>query len=858
MQRRNSYYFPSLFASLKYLALALLTFSVLYTPLKADTPPPPPGKAALTADEAHELLDTLNNPQKREAFAHNLSLMEKGLPAALQPATNPNSAVVHYGMHQIGSDLSYHFDNFINLFKNLKYVGLWFKDTMSNAQARTILLTALADALFIIIIGMVAERAISISLRSTLRSITDRALKRERQEQAYQHQQSAAASPSQQADTSSDAQAATVDKEQDQKKGFEVLRYFVRIPYNGMHFIVKLCPVLVFWLLSIFIADYLLPKGSTEHHVALLLINTYGISRAIYLIIETTLAPHSSIIRLVPVKDETALMLTRWWMFFVTTPAFIVCMSVLGKEFHLAQQGIVALLRAVVLLQHLIVAAFIWRVRRLVAHALQPSRLKRRHLVGAFLGTLAHIWWIPVMFVDLALWFVWAAHLKNGYHHILLGTVLTFILLFIGRITALLTFGLENRMFTLSPRLTQHYPELQQRANFYYPYVHKITSFIILLVIGIFMLQSWGIPSFSFFFESSLGKHLLGALFCFITGGAIAALFWEFVSELTNKRINYYTQKENFSRASRLKTIKPIMQTVLLTVIIVFVGVTTLAQLGINVTPLLTGAGILGVGLSFGSQSLVKDVITGFFMLAEDSIHVGDWVSTGSIAGNVEHLSIRTLRLRSIDGDLHIIPFSSVTSIANTGRDFNQIIIEMVLEPDEKVRQQAVKIMQDTVEEMRQEPKYKRSILSGYMDNGVDSSNGSGATTVGTIKTAPMKKWEIKREFYRRIGPLMAKANIPFYDSAKLITTPDNGPLHLKLDNPAIIQNPTPSNTQNQDGKEDNLSGEKPVSAESSDASTDASSTPGQKKVTTKDASSDKPSSKKTTASTKKATKKDG
>ncbi len=100
-------------------------------------------------------------------------------------------------------------------------------------------------------------------------------------------------------------------------------------------------------------------------------------------------------------------------------------------------------------------------------------------------------------------------------------------------------------------------------------------------------------------------------------------------------------------------------------------GLIVLSQVGLNIAPLLAGAGVLGVAIGFGSQKLVQDLITGLFLLLENAMQVGDVVPLGGLSGTVEHLSIRTIRLRALDGSVHIIPFSSVTTVTNQTRDFS-------------------------------------------------------------------------------------------------------------------------------------------------------------------------------------------
>ena len=128
----------------------------------------------------------------------------------------------------------------------------------------------------------------------------------------------------------------------------------------------------------------------------------------------------------------------------------------------------------------------------------------------------------------------------------------------------------------------------------------------------------------------------------------------------------------------RARTMLPLVRNVLFVSIMTIAGIVTAANLGINVTPLLAGAGVIGLAIGFGAQSLVTDLITGLFIIIEDTISVGDWIDVdGGHAGTVEHLSIRTVRLRDGQGAIHAIPFSQIKIVKNLSRDFAYAVFEV-------------------------------------------------------------------------------------------------------------------------------------------------------------------------------------
>jgi moderate conductance mechanosensitive channel len=175
-----------------------------------------------------------------------------------------------------------------------------------------------------------------------------------------------------------------------------------------------------------------------------------------------------------------------------------------------------------------------------------------------------------------------------------------------------------------------------------------------------------------------------------------------------------------------------------------------LSQLGVNIGPLLAAAGVLGVAVGFGSQKLVQDVITGFFILLEDAFAVGDVIQVGSYSGAVEAVSIRNVRLRDLAGTVHTIPFSTITSVSNLTRDFSFHVFDMGIAYRENV-DQVMETLRAIGSEMRSDTYFRNLILDEPEVFGLDSFGDSAVVIKGRIKTRPIKQWEVGREFNRRV-----------------------------------------------------------------------------------------------------------
>jgi small-conductance mechanosensitive channel len=187
-----------------------------------------------------------------------------------------------------------------------------------------------------------------------------------------------------------------------------------------------------------------------------------------------------------------------------------------------------------------------------------------------------------------------------------------------------------------------------------------------------------------------------------------------------------------------------------LCLIVAVVGLTALSEIGVNVAPLLAGAGIVGIAIGFGSQKLVQDLITGLFLLLENGVQVGDNVSVAGLSGNVENVSIRTIRLRAADGSVHIIPFSAVTTITNASRGAGNAAVSVSVAYKEDT-DRASQILKDIVAEMRREAEYRQAIRGDLELWGVDKVDGSMATIVGQIRCTDSGRWPVQREFNRRM-----------------------------------------------------------------------------------------------------------
>ncbi|MEK6712223.1 MAG: mechanosensitive ion channel family protein, partial [Nitrospinota bacterium] len=198
------------------------------------------------------------------------------------------------------------------------------------------------------------------------------------------------------------------------------------------------------------------------------------------------------------------------------------------------------------------------------------------------------------------------------------------------------------------------------------------------------------------------------------------------------------------------RTLLPLALSILKWTVIGFAAVNVLATLGVNVAPLLAGAGIVGLAVGFGAQSLVKDVITGVFMLIENNIAVGDVVVVKGIGGLVEGFNLRSVRLRDYDGNVHVIPNGAIDVVTNRTKEYSQAVFDIGVAYRENV-DEVIALIREVAEGMREDPEWKDVILAPPEVAGLDKFTDSAIVIRGRFKTRPLKQWPVRREFHRRI-----------------------------------------------------------------------------------------------------------
>ena len=204
------------------------------------------------------------------------------------------------------------------------------------------------------------------------------------------------------------------------------------------------------------------------------------------------------------------------------------------------------------------------------------------------------------------------------------------------------------------------------------------------------------------------------------------------------------------STKKRVTTLAGILHTISRFVVWAIVIVITLDQVGVNVGPILAGAGIAGLALGFGAQNLVRDVISGFFMILEDQVRVGDVAIINGTGGLVEAITFRTIVLRDLSGVVHVFPNGTISTLSNMTKGWSAYVIDVGVAYKEDT-DRVVEVMKQVGRELKEDPEFGPNMVDDIEVFGVDNFGDSEVTIKARLKTRPIQQWNIGREYRRRL-----------------------------------------------------------------------------------------------------------
>ena len=478
-------------------------------------------------------------------------------------------------------------------------------------------------------------------------------------------------------------------------------------------------------------------------------------------VLRATFAPLVPNLRPLPLADEAAAYLFVWcrrlWLFAVA--ATFAAEAALLLEFP--EAGSVLLVKTLGVLFAALVAVLILQNHKGVAAwlaggedgATGPSGLAHVR------ARVAEVWHVLALAYVVVTWVVWTLEIPGGFALIAGSTTRTAVVVGAAWIAVRVLHGLIGRMFAVSADIRSRYPFVAERANLFLPVVRRGITVIVQLAAALAILQVWGLDVLSWL-GTDAGRAGLRRAVNIGLIVVIAVAVWEAANAAIRIRLERTGDDgSEVVPSQRARTLLPLLRNVLAVVIGLLTGLVVLSELGISIGPLLAGAGVAGLALGFGAQTLVKDFITGLFILMEDSIQVGDVARVGGKIGVVESLTVRTVRLRDLRGTVHTVPFSSVDTIENLTKEYSYAVIDIGVAYREDY-DHVVALLTQVGKEMAEDPKMAPNLLEPLDVMGLDQLADSAVVIRVRFKTPPLKQWGVRREFLRRVKQRFDKEGI--------------------------------------------------------------------------------------------------
>lgn len=497
------------------------------------------------------------------------------------------------------------------------------------------------------------------------------------------------------------------------------------------------------------IATFAIGASGSLSTQASLFLNAFLIIELIKAAIRMLFSSHYEGLRLVPIASDEAKHWNRWLATLTGFVGYGMLVLVPIVNFNLSAalgQGIGLV---IMLLAFTYATLMVLKNRSKVRAALEakaeqatmsPSRVALR-LLGRLWHLLAIGYFLIVLLVSIV-------RPEEALPSVAAATLQTLIIAGLGLLLSGVLTQLIGRRITLSDDLRRKLPKLETRLNAYIPTFLKIIRAIILIAVTMLALNAWGVFDLAAWYATEAGRGTVSKLVNVIIILVVACFLWIALASLIEHRLNPETGTGE--PTARARTLLSLFRNALAIALITLTAMIVLAEIGINIGPLIAGAGVLGLAIGFGAQKLVQDIITGVFIQVENAMNTGDVVTVGGITGTAERLSIRSVGIRDLAGTYHIVPFSSVDTVSNYMREFGNHVGEYGIAYRESI-DDAIAQLELAFEDLKASEEYGNKLLAPLTVAGVVALADSSVNIRVVIKTTPGDQWGVGRAYNRLV-----------------------------------------------------------------------------------------------------------
>lgn len=392
------------------------------------------------------------------------------------------------------------------------------------------------------------------------------------------------------------------------------------------------------------------------------------------------------------------------------------------------------------------------RMRRPVAHVIRILPLAQRSSQPALRETLrifSGLWYWPILLMVLVS-IINLIGIGDDNQKVMRSALFTTVLLIATVFLSTTLHHLFRSSSEASQRRSSAYKE--RFLNLSHALLRIFMAIAFIDILG----RIWGVSLFEFAVSNAVGRAISDSLSHIGLIFLVTWMVWVVLDTAIQEALKPPANKRSARQPStRVKTILPLLRNAIKIILVVICAITTMANLGINVAPFLAGAGVIGLAIGFGSQQLVQDVITGLFIIIEDTLSIGDWVVLDSgHAGTVEGLTIRTLRLRDGKGFVHSVPFGQIKAVTNQSRQFAYAFFSVQFTYDTDV-DKAIALIREAGHSISNDPFLKYN-LQGPLDVfGVDKMDLNGVVLTAQFRTVSGGQYAVSRAFNQRLKKLV-------------------------------------------------------------------------------------------------------
>ncbi|MGE5258648.1 MAG: mechanosensitive ion channel family protein [Hyphomicrobiales bacterium] len=479
-------------------------------------------------------------------------------------------------------------------------------------------------------------------------------------------------------------------------------------------------------------------------------------------------APYTPTLRLFPMKDEEAAFFYRWILYIAGGAGVIAGASAVFGELGAGRQLYLLFYSLGGAYVTAVLIVLIWKCRNRMAEIILPKGVEA--VPGSTRRVLSRYWHYLASLYVIGMGVYWVADVLLGGDAKIVNLILSLFVIPIlvgldqwGQRLLKMASGELTAVVDLSGEQVADVPPPTSMSGFrsYVPMIRRLFRVALVACTFFIVLDLWGV-------DVALGgwiftTHVLSIAVTLLLGFIV----WEFVKARIDSRIRQEMpssdedHEEGGAVGSRTGTLLVLLRKFILAVLFVTVSLIVLSSIGVNIGPLIAGAGVVGLAIGFGAQTLVRDIIAGIFFLIDDSFRVGDYVESTGVKGMVEQISLRSIKLRHPRGMVYTVPFGNLKSITNFSRDYTITKLDIRVHFDTDL-EQVRKVIKKINKALRKDEDINKIMLDDLKSQGVKEFDDSSMIVRVKFKTLPGEQFKVRKEVYRMLQEEFRASGIEF------------------------------------------------------------------------------------------------